>query len=331
MTRTIPKVELHCHIEGAALPDLVRRLAARYHIDVGGLFDADGGYRWHDFTSFLEAYDRAASVFKTAEDFADLTETYLVASALEGVIYTEVFISPDHARRSGIAYADYLGGISEGMRRAEESHGIVGRIIPLIERHFGPEAAIKAAKTAVHTMDERVVGFGMAGDERLYEVTDFAPAFAVAAEAGLKLTCHAGEVCGAESVRATLDAIPVRRIGHGVRAIEDADLMRRLADEEIVLEVCPGSNVALGVYAGWPRHPIVRLRDAGIKVTISSDDPPFFHTTVGRDYRMVQDTFTLSDREMLAFTQTAIDAAFCDETVKTRLRQQMLNGEAFTS
>ena len=125
----LPKAELHCHVEGAAPPDLVRRLAARHHVDVSRLFDASGGYAWHDFSTFLLAYDGAASVFRTAEDFCELTETYLAASAADGVIYTEVFISPDHARRAGIPYADYLGGIAEGMARAEAAHGIVGRII----------------------------------------------------------------------------------------------------------------------------------------------------------------------------------------------------------
>ena len=174
MIPTVPKVELHCHIEGAADPALVRRMAAKYRIDLSGLFDEDGDFAWADFSSFIKAYDGAASVFRTFEDFAELTETYLAASAAEGVIYTEVFVSPDHARRSAIPYLDYIGGIAEGMRRAEAKHGIVGRIIPLIERHFGPETAVAAAKTAVANLIPEVVGFGMAGDERMWAPKDFA-------------------------------------------------------------------------------------------------------------------------------------------------------------
>jgi len=319
----IPKVELHCHVEGAAPPALVAAKAAERGIDVTGLFDAAGGYAWSDFTSFLAAYDRVAAVFRTAEDFADLAAAYLAASAAEGVIYTEVFVSPDHARRQGIAYGDYLGGIAEGIRRAEREHGIVGRIIPLIERHFGPEAAVAAARTAVEHLLPEVVGFGMAGDERMGMPADFAPAFAIAAEAGLPLTCHAGEVCGAEMVRATLDAIPVRRIGHGVRAIEDPDLVRRLATEGVVLECCPGSNVALGVFPDFASHPFPALRAAGVTVTLSSDDPPFFHTSMAREYALAAEHFGCTDADLLAISSAALEAAFCDEATKARLRSRL--------
>ncbi len=319
----IPKVELHCHIEGAAPPDLVRAKAARHGIDVSGLFDPAGGYAWSDFTAFLAAYDRVAAVFRDEEDFADLAEAYLAASAADGVIYTEVFVSPDHARRQGIPYEAYLGGVAEGMRRAEARHGIVGRIIPLIERHFGPEAAVAAAKTAVRHLIPEVVGFGMAGDERMDRPADFAPAFAIAAEAGLPLTCHAGEVCGAEMVRATLDAIPVQRIGHGVRAVEDPDLVRRLADEGIVLECCPGSNVALGVFRDFASHSFPALKAAGVKVTLSSDDPPFFHTTMAREYAIAAEHFGCTDDDLVAITRTAVEAAFCDAQTKARLRKQL--------
>jgi adenosine deaminase len=322
--RQVPKVELHCHIEGAAPPALVRRLAAEKGLGLDWLFDEEGGYAWSDFNSFIKAYDGAASVFQTRGDYADLAEAYLAASAAEGVIYTEVFVSPDHARRTGIPYAEYIGGIAEGMRKAEARHGIIGRIIPLIERHFGPETAILAARTAVANLIPEVVGFGMAGDERMWSPRDFAPAFAIAHEAGLPLTCHAGELCDWTMVRDTLDAIPVRRIGHGVRAIENEDLVRRLADSGIVLECCPVSNVALGVFPGFSAHPFVRLRDAGVKVTLNSDDPPFFHTSMVREYEIAAEAFGLSETELLAITATAIEAAFCDEATKALLRTRAL-------
>lgn len=323
MTGTIPKAELHCHLEGAASPALVRRLAGRYGVDLAWLFDEDGTYVWHDFTSFIRAYDGAASVFRTSGDYADLAETYLAASAAEGVIYTELFISPDHAKRTGIGYPDYLHGVAEGIRRAEAKHGIVGRIIPLIERHFGPETAVEAARTAVRERVPEVVGFGMAGDERMWTPADFAPAFRIAAEAGLPLTCHAGELCGWESVAATIDAIPVRRIGHGVRAIENPDLVRRLADEAIVLECCPVSNIALRVFPDFASHPFARFRKAGVPATLSADDPPFFHTSMAREYEVAAAYFGLSDGELRDVTRTAIDAAFCDEATKRRLRARL--------
>jgi adenosine deaminase len=320
MTDTIPKVELHCHIEGAAPPGLVRRLAERYGVDLAWLFGADGQYAWSDFTSFLRAYDGAASVFRSRDDYCELAEAYLTSSAAEGVIYTEAFVSPDHARRSGIAYPDYIGGIADGMRRAEAAYGIIGRIIPLIERHHGPERAIEAARTAVDHRIPEVVGFGMAGDERMWRPADFAPAFSIAREAGLPLTCHAGELCDWTMIRDTLDAIPVRRIGHGVRAIENPDLVRRLADEDVVLECCPGSNIALGVFPDYESHPFLRLRDAGVKVTLNSDDPPFFWTSMAKEYAAAANRFDLDRASLESITATAIDAAFCDEATKGRLR-----------
>ena len=320
----LPKVELHCHIEGAADPALVRRKAARHGVDLSRLFAADGSYDWQDFTSFIAAYDGAAAVFRDFEDYADLTETYLLASAKEGVIYTEVFVSPDHARRLGIPYADYIGGISEGMARAEEKVGIIGRIIPLIERHFGPETAVSAAKTAVAHLGPRIVGFGMAGDERMHRPADFAPAFMIAHEAGLPLTCHAGELCGFEMVRDTLDAIPVKRIGHGVRSVENPELLQRLADEGIVLECCPGSNIALKVFPDYASHSLRQLIAAGVKVTLSSDDPPFFHTSMQNEYRIAAEDMGLSLDSLRQITATAVEAAFCDEPTKARLRARIL-------
>jgi adenosine deaminase len=323
MTARVPMIELHCHVEGAAPPNLVRVKADRWGVDLDWLFDDAGGYAWHDFTSFIRAYDGVASVFRTFDDYADLAEAYLAASAADGVIYTELFISPDHARRTGIGWIPYLHGIAEGIRRAEARRGIVGRIIPLIERHHGPDAAVAAARTAVTESVPEIVGFGMAGDERMFAPSDFAPAFRIARDAGMPLTCHAGELCGWTMVRDTLDALPVRRIGHGVRAIESPDLVRRLADEGIVLEVCPGSNVALGVFPDFAAHPFGRLRDAGVKVTLSSDDPPFFHTSMAMEYANAAAHFGLSREDLLAVTRTALAAAFCDEATRTALASRI--------
>jgi adenosine deaminase len=319
MTRHIPKAELHVHLEAAAAPELVRHNAARYGVDVSGLFDAEGRYLWTDFSTFLNCYDHAASVFRTPEDFAELVERYLLASAEAGSIYTEFFVSPDFAERSGLGYAAYLDGIIEGLHRAESIAGIVGRLIPLAERHYGAERAVAAARTAVADLRPEIVGFGMAGEERMFEPADFAPAFAVAAEAGLPLTCHAGEWRSWEGVRDTLDALPVRRIGHGVRSIESDALVARIAAEGIHLEVCPVSNVTLGVYESYDTHPLVRLIEAGVRLSLSSDDPPFFWTSIGHEYQVAADRFGLGEEILRRLTRMAIEDAFCDAATRTRL------------
>lgn len=318
----VPTAELHCHIEGAAPPALVRKQARRYGVDLAGLFDAQGHYRWNDFTTFLNAYDEASSVFRTPEDYAALAHAYFSTCAYEGMIYGEIFISPDHATAAGLSYQSYVEGLAAGVEQARLETGIEARMIAIGVRHFGADAVARAAHVATSHPHPLVSGFGLAGDERQGLVADFANSFALAREAGLGLTAHAGEFSGPESVRDALDHLNVKRLGHGVRAIEDPALVRRLSDEGIVLEVCPGSNVALGVYDSYESHPVARLRDAGVAVTLNSDDPPFFATTVALEYQRTAKAHGWGEGDLRAVTYTAIEAAFCDEATKAVLREK---------
>jgi adenosine deaminase len=327
MSVLLPKAELHCHIEGAMPPDLARRIARRNGVDLpAGLFAADGSYAWHDFTSFLAAYDASAAVLRRAEDYAELMDAYLRACAAEGAIYVEVFDSPDHAATVGLSYAEQIAGLAAGIDRARAACGIEARILVLCLRHLGPDRALAVARGMIAEPHPYVVGFGMAGDERRFAAADFAPAFSVADGAGYGCTAHAGEVAGPESVRAALAALPVSRIGHGVRAAEDPALLDELARRGTVLEVCPGSNLALGLYPDRASHPLQRLIDAGCRVTLNSDDPAFFATSIGREY--ADASAALSDQALLEITRTALDAAFVDDTVKGALRQRLAAGMA---
>jgi len=315
----IPKAEIHVHIEGTAHPELVRKYAQKNSVDLTGLFASDGAYVWSDFTSFIAAYDRASSVFCSEEAYCDLAYDYAKRCAAEGAIYLEVFASPDHAAEAGLSYRAYIDGLDAGFAAAETAYGIVARIIVVGVRHLGPETVAEAARQAVAQPHPRVTGFGMAGDERFGEVADYARAFAIAGDAGLGLTVHAGELAGPESVRAALDHLPVNRIGHGVRAIEDADLVRRLADEAITLELCPGSNIALGLYPDRQSHPLKHLLQAGIRVTLNSDDPPFFHTTIGAEYAAAARLDGIDEQMVRQFTRNALDAAFIDAPLRSIL------------
>jgi len=324
---TILKAEIHCHIEGTTPPSLARQKADKYGIAIDGLIAPDGeSYLAADFTGFLAAYDRVVKLFRTPQDFADLSYTHYTAIAHNGAIYAEVFLSPDQAHSAGLSYSDYLAGLTNGLARANAETGIIGRFIPCAIRQLGVEHAEPAAREVVTHPHEWVTGFGLAGDERVHQPADFARAFAIAGEAGLALTAHAGEVCGADSVRAALDALPVRRIGHGVRAAEDPDLVRRIAAEGIVLEACPGSNVALGVVPDLKSHPLPQLLAAGVRVTVNSDDPPFFHTSLQDEYDSVAATFGLKAATMNAFTRTAIEAAFIDEPTRQKLLGRLSGG-----
>ena len=312
------KAELHCHIEGAAAPELVIRQAQKYDKDPAP-FIQNGSFVWNDFTSFLAAYDFAADLFRTEEDYARLSEHYLTSLARDGAIYSEVFTSPDHAIKAGLSPKAYTDALGEGMERARAKTGIEGRMIVTGVRHVGVESIEAAARFAAKCNHPLVTGFGVAGDERMGDFEDYVRAFEIAREAGLGITIHAGELLGWESVAAALDHIRPSRIGHGVRAIENPDLVKRIADEGIVLEICPGSNIALKVFDSFGEHPFRKLRDAGCKVTLNSDDPPYFWTSLKREYDIATEHFGMDERALMATTRTAIEAAFVDRKTKSAL------------
>jgi adenosine deaminase len=316
----IPKAELHCHLEGSIAPALARELGARNGVTFPpGMFGADGKYVWKDFLSFLDAYDRVCLGVLTPKDFGDALYSYLASIARDGAVYAEIFCSPERASQRGMSYADWLAGLVEGAERAKREFGIEGRIIVICIRHFGAERALAMAKAMIAHPHPLVVGFGMGGDEAKFTPADFAPAYRLVADAGLGCTVHAGEVVGPESVWAALEALPVTRIGHGVRSIEDPRLVEHLAKRGTILEVCPGSNVALGLYPDRAHHPLKRLLAAGVRVSLNSDDPPFFDTTLRTEY----DRAGLSDAELLAITRTAIEGSFADAATKQRLLKEI--------
>ncbi len=325
----LPKIELHLHLEGAAPPAFIRDLAKRKHMDIAGIFRPDGGYAFHDFAQFLKVYEAATSVLNTPEDYHRLTLAVLEQSAANGVIYTESFLSPDFCGdRDVAAWREYLAAIREAADIAERTHGIVMRGIVTCIRHFGPDKAKQSALCAAETAGDWLTGFGMGGDETVGRPGDFVYSFDMAREAGLRLTAHAGEWGGPDSVRATLRDLRVERIGHGVRAAEDPSLVEELAESGIVLEVCPGSNIALGLFPGWGQHPIAELLGRGVKVTVSTDDPPFFHTTMTREYDLLARAFDWDHAVFRRINAIAAEAAFCDETTRKKLNTRLEQADA---
>ena len=312
------KAELHCHIEGAASTQLVAQQAQKYGVNIDGHIK-DSGFVWHDFTSFLAAYDLSASLFRTAEDYALLSQTYFENLAGDGAIYGEIFISTNHAQSIGLDPREYVEGLAEGMERAKASTGIETRMIATGLRHLGPEGVEEAARWLVANPHPLITGWGMAGDERMHHPKDFVRAFDMARDAGLGITVHAGELVGWQSVADALDCLKPTRIGHGVRAIENPDLVKRLADEKIVLECCPGSNISLSVFPSFAAHPFMQLRAAGVPVTLNSDDPPYFATSLSHEYEIGSKEFGLSGIELLDITRAAIQAAYVDEATRANL------------
>lgn len=319
-----PKVELHLHLEGAAPPAFIRGLAAEKRIDISGVFAADGSYSYTDFWNFLKVYEAATGVLTAPDDYRRLTLAVLEESASAGVIYSETFLSPDFCGGRDLgAWREYLHAIREAAEDAERQFGITLRGIVTCIRHFGPEKARETALCAAETAGSFVTGFGIAGDEKIGKPKDFAWSFDMAREAGLRLTAHAGEWGGPDSVRDAIDDLRVERIGHGVRAIEDLALVDRIAEQGVVLEVCPGSNVALGLYPSFRAHPIAELRRRGVIATISTDDPPFFHTTMLREEERLAEAFDWDEAEFRAIHLAAARAAFCDPETRARITRQL--------
>ncbi len=320
----MPKVELHLHFEGAAPPSFIRGLAKEKKVDLSRVFRPDGSYDYRDFWHFLEVYEAATSVLKTPEDFARLCRAVLEESAAKGVVYSETFLSPDFCGGGDVsAWKDYLLAIRETAEAAERDLGITLRGIVTAIRHFGPDKARQTALCAAETAGDWLTGFGLAGDEKKGKQRDFSWAFDCAREAGLRLTSHAGEWNGPQEVREAVEDLGVERIGHGVRAWGDRALVDMLAEREIVLEVCPGSNVFLGVFPSLAAHPIAKLRDAGVKVTVSTDDPPFFHTSMRREFEDLAKTFHWDEEVFEELNRTALDAAFCDAATRDAVLKRL--------
>jgi len=315
----VPQAELHVHLEGTAPPELIRRIAQRNRLPVpDGLLADEKTFHYTDFLHFLRAYDAAASVIRTPEDFRDITFEYLVARSHEGAIYVELIAAPQAAEAVGLSDADHVAALVQGIDDARAETGVEARILMSAIRNLGPEAAEDVAQRTLAHPHPYVTGWNLGGDEAGFPPELFTRAYATVAEAGLGLSCHAGEWAGPESVRGAL-ALGVSRLSHGVRAIEDPELVAELAEREIVLECCPTSNVVLGVYPDFAGHPFNRLREAGVRLTLGSDDPPYFDATLAGEYAVAREEFGLSDAELRALTRTALEAAFVQDDVRERL------------
>lgn len=321
----VPKVDLHVHLEGTITPEMVVRLAGRNAIPVPEDLIENNRFRsGGDLPAFLKAYDAATGVMKTAADYTDITHDFLKRAAFEGCIYAEITISADHGAMAGLSYPEMLEAIAAGYEKAEKETGIEARLISTCVRHYGPAAALNVGRLTRDHPHPLVTGFGMAGDENAYTPADFAPAFDAS---GLSSrTAHAGEAAGPDSIRAAREALKVRRFGHMVRAIEDPLLMQELKAAGAVPEVCVSSNLALGVFRDYAAHPLRKFFDAGLKVTLGSDDPAFFNTSIGREYALAREIFGFSEEELLRVSKNAIEEAFIDEDARRRLLAKL---EAF--
>jgi adenosine deaminase len=316
---TLPKVQLHCHLEGTVRAETFRSLAAKYGISLGQRADPARTYAFETFREFLLLFAKVTEALREPDDFALIARDYVADAAAQGVRYAEVFVSPSvwsfFHRDLNVRAA--VEAIRAALDEAGEPLGIEVALIADLTRNFGVERAERSAREAVALHDLGVIGIGLGGDEANYPPEQYERAFAIAREGGLHGVAHAGEAAGPASVRAAVEVLRAERIGHGVRAIEDPAVVALLAERRIPLEICPTSNRLTGAAPAGTIHPLGALDAAGCIVTIDADDPALFGTTLLDEYRYVAETF--GEDAVLRFARNAIDASFAAPAVKASL------------
>jgi adenosine deaminase len=320
--RSLPKVELHLHLEGSARPETLRELADRDGAPLPHGMGPDG-WTFGGPMDFIDNYLELCQLFATPDDFRRLAVEVCEDLAATGVRYAEVVFSPgNHARRLDGDWFGPIEAVLDGLATGERDLGVRVRVCPDIVRDNGLDDAQRTLEVALRYAGSGVVALNCAGSERT-GVQRFAWMFRKAARAGLKSVPHAGEWAGPENVRATIEHLRPDRIGHGVRAIEDAALVADLAKRQLPLEVCPVSNVATGVYERIEDVPLLALRDAGVPVTLNSDDPTMFGGWLTDVYAAARDAWGLSDDDLAGFARAAVEASFADEHRKAALRDDI--------
>jgi aminodeoxyfutalosine deaminase len=297
-----PKAELHVHLEGAIRPETLLALAKRNKVTlpVTTVEEAREWFKFRNFPHFVEIFFAISRCLKTADDYELIVYEFGAEMARQHVRYAEVtFSASTHEYSLGVPHDTYLRGLNKGRERAKASFGVEMRWVFDIVRDI-PDATLRRKRAeyttavALEDMHEGVVALGLGGAEVGYPPEQFAPWFEQALAGGLHSTPHAGETVGPASVWGALRALGAQRIGHGVRSIEDTALVAHLVGHQIPLEVCPYSNICLGVYANLAAHPLPHLYAAGVPLSINSDDPPLFHTTLNQNIYALYDPFHLS-------------------------------------
>jgi adenine deaminase len=316
----LPKVELHVHLEGTFEPELMFALAARNGVSLPyATVDAvRAAYRFTDLQSFLNIYYAAAGALQTAQDFYDLTWAYLQRAHADNVRHVEPFFDPQTHTARGVALGTVLDGITRALADGRRTLGISSSPILCFLRHLGAEPAMRTLEQALAFRD-RFVGVGLDSSELGYPPVDFVAVFERARAEGLHVVAHAGEEGPPEYMWQALQRLGVERIDHGVRCLEDRRLVERLLADRVPLTVCPLSNVKLRVFTTLADHPVKRMLDEGLCVSLHSDDPAYFGGYIGDNYRAVAGTFALSPAELATIARNAIRSSFLDEPGKRAL------------
>lgn len=325
LLRTMPKAELHIHIEGSLEPELIFRLAQRNGVKLAypSVEALRAAYAFTDLQSFLDIYYAGASVLLKEEDFFDMTWAYLQHAVADNVVHAEIFFDPQTHTARGVPFETVIRGLHHACRRAHQELRISTRLILCFLRHLSEEEAIATLEQAL-PWREYFVGVGLDSSERGHPPEKFARVFARARELGLHAVAHAGEEGPPEYIRSALDVLKVERIDHGVRCVEDPALVRRLASERVPLTVCPLSNVKLCVFRTLTEHNLPALLDAGLCATVNSDDPAYFGGYINENFVETFEALPrLTAQHAYRLARNSFDASFASEAQKENFRHAL--------
>ena len=327
--RTMPKFELHVHIEGAADADTYFEIAQKNKIElpVESRQEWQRFFEFRDFPHFIEVYTAAVNCLKTTDDYGLLIDNFFKHQSEQNIVYTEAYLSATFIVEQ-FEDDDALDAIEAAVTAGQDKYGCVVKLIPDIARMM-PESQQQVLDFVLKGQRRGLfIGLGLGGLENGFPAGLFTETFAEARRAGLRTVAHAGEAAGPESIWGAIDGLQVERIGHGVRCVEDPALVEMLRLREIPLEVCPVSNYCLGIVNQGEMHPIREMFDAGLYCTINSDDPAMFSTSLNNEYLTLA-SLGFSWPELQQLNRNALDASFLDETEKKGYRDQLQLWETF--
>ncbi|MEO8608279.1 MAG: adenosine deaminase [Chloroflexota bacterium] len=323
--RLMPKVELHVHVLGAISSETLLKLARKNHVELPA-DTVDGLNRWYtytDFAHFVEVYLQIADCIRTPDDIELITREFLIEQAAQNILYTEMTYTPYYATLKGITFSEQLEAINRATSWAQAELGVqMGWVID-IPREVTPDVGMMVAEWAGGAMHDGVIALGLGGPEIGNPPEKFSEAFAYAQKIGLPSVPHAGETVGAESIWGALRALNAVRIGHGVRCLEDPVLVTELHARQIPLEVCPTSNVCLHVAPDFAHHPLPKLLEAGLYVTLNSDDPAMFNTTLTDEFRLAAEHFNFDAALLEQLVMNAARAALLPPEQRESLIQKL--------
>jgi aminodeoxyfutalosine deaminase len=319
VTSPYPKIELHVHLEGTVRARTLLEIARRndYALPADTVEGLAELYRFTDFRHFIDVWILTTNALRTEEDYRQMVVDYAAEAAAHGAVYLEGIFSPAERVRHGCSWEEVFEGVCNGAQEARELHAVEIRLTPDIPRGFTQEEALATVEWSARYRERGIVGVGLGGLEAEFPPEPYEQVFRHAKSLGLGSVPHAGEVAGAASVRGALEALGADRLRHGIRAAEDPGLVRELAGRGTVLDVCPLSNLRTGAVASLAEHPLPHLAAAGVRCSISTDDPAMFDTDLSRDYEAAT-SFGLDPR---SFYEAGVAGALCDEVTRARLRR----------